>query len=51
AEVLAPLGLPCKQFMLGIQDCFGRSGKPTDLLDYYKLDAKHIASYVQEKVL
>lgn len=48
AEVLAPLGLPCKHYLLGMQDTFGRSGKPADLLAYYKLDAKHIAEYVQE---
>lgn len=48
AEVLAPLGLPCKQFMLGMQDTFGRSGKPADLLDYYGLDAKHIKDQVKK---
>ncbi|NCC54549.1 MAG: transketolase family protein, partial [Erysipelotrichia bacterium] len=46
AEVLAPLGLPCKQFMIGMQDEFGRSGTPAALLEYYKLDAKHIAQYI-----
>lgn len=48
SEVLAPLGLPCKQYMLGMQDVFGRSGKPKELLDYYKLDAKHIEEYIGE---
>ena len=48
SEVLAPLGLPCKQYMMGMQDVFGRSGKPKDLLDYYKLDAKHIEEYVEK---
>lgn len=47
AEVLAPLGLPCKQYMIGMQDTFGGSGKPADLLDYYKLDAKHIAEFIK----
>lgn len=47
AEVLAPLGTPCKQFMMGMQDSFGRSGKPADLLDFYKLDAKHIAEFIE----
>lgn len=47
AEVLAPLGLPCKHYLLGMQDTFGRSGKPADLLAYYKLDAKHIAEYIE----
>ena len=48
SEVLAPLGLPCKQYMMGMQDVFGRSGKPKDLLDYYKLDAKHIEEFIDE---
>ena len=43
SEVLAPEGIACRQYMLGMQDTFGRSGKPKDLLDYYGLDAKHIA--------
>lgn len=47
AEVLAPLGLPCKQYMLGMKDVFGRSGTPNDLLDYYGLDAKHIAAFIE----
>ena len=47
AEVLAPLGTSCKQFMMGMQDSFGRSGKPADLLDFYKLDAKHIAEFIE----
>ncbi len=46
SEVLAPLGLPCKQYMLGMQDEFGRSGTPADLLEYYKLNAKHIAQFI-----
>ena len=28
------------------EDTFGRSGKPKDLLDYYGLDAKHIADKI-----
>ena len=47
AEVLAPLGLPCKQYMIGMQDTFGRSGTPSDLLEYYKLDAKSILHQIQ----
>ncbi len=31
---------------LGVQDQFGQSGKPVDLLRYYKLDAEGIASSV-----
>ena len=48
AEVLAPLGLPCKQYMMGMQDSFGRSGTPKDLLDYYKLDTKHIEEFIDQ---
>ena len=48
AEVLAPLGLGCKQYMIGMQDEFGRSGTPADLLEYYKLNAKHIAQYINQ---
>ena len=48
SEVLAPEGIACRQYMLGMQDAFGRSGKPKDLLDYYGLDAKHIAEKAKE---
>ena len=50
SEVLAPEGISCRQYMLGMQDVFGRSGKPKDLLDYYGLDAKHIAEKIKEIV-
>ena len=50
SEVLAPEGIACRQYMLGMQDTFGRSGKPNDLLDYYGLDAKHIAEKIKEIV-
>lgn len=50
SEVLAPEGIACRQYMLGMQDMFGRSGKPKDLLDYYGLDAKHIAEKIKEIV-
>lgn len=48
SEVLSPLGLPCKHFMLGMQDCFGRSGKPKDLLAYYELNAENIAKKIKK---
>ena len=48
SEVLAPEEIACRQYMLGMQDTFGRSGKPKDLLDYYGLDAKHIAEKIKE---
>ena len=50
SEVLAPEGINCRQYMLGMQNVFGRSGKPKDLLDYYGLDAKHIAEKIKEIV-
>ena len=46
SEVLAPEGIACRQYMLGMQDTFGRSGKPKELLDCYGLDAKHIADKI-----
>ena len=48
SEMLAPEGINCRQYMLGMQDVFGRSGKPKDLLDYYELDAKHIAEFIKQ---
>ncbi len=50
SEVLAPEGIACRQYMLGMQDTFGRSGKPKELLDCYGLDAKHIAEKIKEIV-
>ncbi|MBM6678697.1 transketolase family protein, partial [Faecalicoccus pleomorphus] len=47
-ETLAPYGLPCRQYMMGMQDSFGRSGKPKDLLAYYHLDAASIAQKIKE---
>ena len=48
AETLAPYGLSCRQYMMGMQDSFGRSGKPKDLLAYYHLDASSIAQKIKE---
>ena len=50
SEVLAPEGIAFRQYMLGMQDTFVRSGKPKELLDYYGLDAKHIAEKIKEIV-
>lgn len=47
SEVFAPEGIVCRQYMLGMQDTFGRSGKPKDLLDYYELDAKYIKEFIE----
>ena len=43
-----PEGIACRQYILGMQDVFDRSGKPKDLLDCYGLDAKHIAEKIKE---
>lgn len=50
AEVLAESGLPCRLERMGMQDTFGRSGKPMELLAYYGLDVKHIQEYVESRV-
>ncbi len=50
ANVLAPLGLNCKHYLLGMNDVFGRSGAPKDLLEYYNLDALSIANYIKGKI-
>lgn len=47
AEVLASEKERCPQYMLGVQDTFGQSGTPAELLDHYGLNAKHIAEYVK----
>lgn len=47
AEVLASETNRCPQYMLGVQDTFGQSGTPAELLDHYGLNAKHIAEYVK----
>ena len=47
AEVLSEEA-PCKLTRIVINDEFGQSGKPADLLDFYGLNAKHIAKRVKE---
>ena len=49
SEVFAPEGIVCRQYMLGMQNVFGRSGKPKNLLDYYELDGKNITDKTTEK--
>lgn len=46
-EALAPYNL-CKVVRLGVQDTFGESGKPADLLEKYGLNANAIAKKVNE---
>ena len=48
-ETLAPYNL-CKVVRLGVQDTFGESGKPAELLAKYGLDANAIANKVNELV-
>lgn len=47
AEVLASEKERCPQYMLGVQDTFGQSGTPAELLDHYGLNAKHIKEFVE----
>ena len=46
-ETLAPYNL-CKIFRLGINDTFGESGTPIELLEKYGLNAKAIISTIKE---
>lgn len=48
AEVLASEKDRCPQYMMGVQDVFGQSGTPAELLDHYGLNAKHIAQFVKD---
>ena len=48
AEVLASETDRCPQYMMGVQDTFGQSGTPAELLDHYGLNAKHIAQFVKD---
>ncbi len=48
AEVLAGLKVACPQYMIGLNDEYGRSGKPQDLLKYYHLDAESIADFIKK---
>ena len=47
AEVLAPVKEKCPQYMIGMQDVYGQSGKPAELLDYYGLSAEKIADFIK----
>ncbi len=46
ASTLAPYNL-CKVVLHGLQDTFGESGSPADLLKKYKLDAEGIAEKIK----
>lgn len=43
AEVLVT-DYPARLVRMGLQDCFGQSGTPDSLLEYYGLTARHIAA-------
>ncbi|WP_414733681.1 transketolase family protein [Acetobacterium carbinolicum] len=50
AEVITQNYL-CPIKMIGMKDCFGRSGKPQELLDYYGLSAEKIAAEIKQFVI
>ena len=41
---------PKKLIKLGINDCFGKSGKAMDLMKYFKIDSKSIEETIKEKL-
>ena len=41
---------PCKVVRMGLNDCFGQSGKPYELLELYGLTDKHIVKKVKEQL-
>ncbi|HOZ55030.1 MAG TPA: transketolase family protein [Clostridia bacterium] len=40
---------PVKVYRLGINDQFGKSGKPRELMEYYKIDKKEIIKFFENK--
>lgn len=50
AEVLACTDTVVKQVMMGVNDCFGESGTPKELLAAYGLDADAIAKKLKEYI-
>ncbi|WP_075877745.1 transketolase family protein [Merdibacter massiliensis] len=47
-DVLADKGLGCRVYKVGVKDTFGESGKPSELLRKYEIDAKAIADKINE---
>ena len=47
-DVLADKGLGCRVHRIGVQDVFGESGKPAELLHKYQMDADAIAAKIRE---
>lgn len=50
AEVLAENKVPAKLVRLGMQDCFGESGKSEDLLKKYQLDGPGLAKQTSKQL-
>lgn len=50
AEVLCD-ECPKKLYRLGINDTFGKSGKPKELLEYYELDCSSIVEFIKSKFI
>ena len=47
-DVLADKGLGCRVYKVGVKDTFGESGKPSELLRKYEIDAKAVADKINE---
>lgn len=47
-DVLADKGFGCRIFKIGVQDKYGESGKPKELLRKYEIDAQAIADKIKE---
>ena len=47
AEILSE-NYPCILKRIGVEDCYGESGKPAELYDKYGLNAEHVARTVKE---
>lgn len=49
AHVLAQ-NLPCPLEYVGMEDVFGQSGKPDELMSYYHLDKEHVVEAAQKAI-
>ena len=50
AEVVTMLNQPVKMIRIGMNDCFGESGEPHELMEKYGLTAKHLISVIKENL-
>lgn len=48
-EVLSEI-CPTKVLRIGVNDCFGQSGTPNELIKYYGLDAESIVNRIKENI-